>query len=143
MRFMLFSVLVCVVALAAASCAGSSNPDGDEAMTTVQAYLDAMQAGDLEKARSYWTDVNHPDGSWNKVARRDMEHVTLGHQEDFKGGVEMVEYLFDPLKEADKEIGVVKLDVRVQPDDRIMKLEIGLVRHNGRWYIYSIYPGGW
>jgi len=77
------------------------------------------------------------------VAQRDMEHVTQEHRISFARGVEIVKSEFQTIKGLKKPIGVLKLDVRVQPGGRIRKLEIGLVRHNGRWYIYSIYPGAW
>jgi len=72
-----------------------------------------------------------------------MEHVTLEHRAVFASGFEIVRSEFQTVKGLKYPIGVLKLDVRVQPGGQIKKLEVGLVRNEERWYIYSIYPGSW
>jgi hypothetical protein len=72
-----------------------------------------------------------------------MEHVTKGHMATFTGGFEVIRYEFQVIKGLKQPISVLKLDVRVQPTGKTKKLEIGLVKTGERWYIYSIYPGGW
>jgi hypothetical protein len=105
--------------------------------------LQAQASGDLEAARGFWTDVNNPGGTWTLVAGRDMDHVTREHSLSFAGGVQILESEFEAIEGMDKPLGVLRMEVRVQPSNRIRKLEIGLVEHDGRWYIYSIYPGTW
>jgi hypothetical protein len=125
------------------SCAFRSTHGAKEALEVVQEYLRAVQSGDMDRARGYWTDINNPGGTWTMVAQRDMEQVTWEHSISFASGVEIIKSEFQTIKGLEKPIGVLKLEVRVQPGGEIRKLEIGLVRNNGRWYIYSIYPGTW
>ncbi len=134
-------LLVGIVALG--SCASMSTNDAEEVLEVVQEYLTALQSEKLDLARSYWTDINNPGGTWTLVARRDMEHVTKGHMTTFAGGFEVIRYEFQAIKGLKQPISVLKLDIRVQPTGKIKKLEIGLVKIDERWYIYSIYPGSW
>ena len=125
------------------SCTSKENRDAEEALAVVKGYLSALQAGDLNLARSYWTDVNSSGETWTLIARRDMEHVTLDHSLVFAEGWELVNYDFQSIGGLPQFISVLKLDVRVQPSGLLKKLEVGLVKTDQRWYIYSIYPGGW
>jgi len=125
------------------SCNFRTNHDAKEALKVAEEYLSAIKSGDIDRARSYWTDFNDPGGTWTMVARRDMEHVTLEHGAVFASGFEIVKFEFQAVKDLKHPIGVLKLDVRVQPGGQGKKLETGLVRHKERWYIYSIYPGAW
>ena len=125
------------------SCTSRDNRDTEETLVVVKEYLSALQSGDIELARSYWTDVNNPGGAWTMVARRDMEHVTQDHSLIFTEGWEIVNYDFQSIKGLPQPISVLKLDVRMQPSGQIKKLEVGLVKAGERWYIYSIYPGNW
>ena len=59
------------------------------------------------------------------------------------GGAEIVKSEFQKVTGLDRPIGVLKMTVREQPEGRVRKLEVGLVRHSGRWFIYSVYPGTW
>jgi hypothetical protein len=120
-----------------------SNNDAEEALEVVQEYLTALQSGDLDRARSYWIDVNNPGGTWTLVARRDMEHVTREHSLIFAEGWEIINYEFQSIEGLPQSISVLKLDVRAQPSGLLKKLEAGLVKTDQRWHIYSIYPGGW
>ncbi len=124
-------------------CAQGGSNYATEAQEVVEEYFSAIQSGDLDRARSYWTDFNNPGGNWTLVAQRDMEHVTRDHVTDFAGGFEIVKSKFEAIEGLTRPIGVLRLDVRVQPEGKIKKLEIGLVRHEERWYIYSMYPGDW
>lgn len=139
----LFASALLVGILALSSCASRSTHEAKEALEVVQEYLTAVQSGDIELARSYWTDINNPGGTWTMVARRDMEHVTQEHRTAFAGGFEIVRSEFQAIKGLKQPISVLKLDVRVQSTGKIRKLEIGLVRSQERWYIYSMYPGTW
>lgn len=140
-------ILLLAISLAATlslgCCAGQKSQDEQQAYDTVQAYLQALESGDLEGARAYWTDINNPGGTWTLVAGRDRDHVTSGHSVLFAGGVEVVASEFETVQGPEKQLGVLQMEVRVKPTDEIKKLEIGLIRHDGRWYIYSIYPGTW
>jgi len=142
-RPILLAAVLLVVTLSLACCAQSKGQAEQQAYDTVQAYLHAQESGDLEGARAYWTDINNPGGTWTLVAGRDMDHVTRGHSVSFAGGVDIVASEFATVQGPDKQLGVLQMEVRVKPSDEIKKLEIGLVRHNERWYIYSIYPGTW
>jgi len=125
------------------SCSLVKGQDEVEALGVVQEYLQALKTGDLDQARGFWADINNPGGTWTMVAERDMLHVTLEHSESFHEGVEVVKSEYQSVKGLDKTIGVIRMEVRVPPEGKIRKLEIGLVLHEGRWFIYSIYPGTW
>ena len=139
----LLTLVLLVGATVLSSCTSKSNQDAKEALEVVQDYLTAIQSGDIELARGYWTDINNPGGSWTLVARRDMEHVTRDHSLTFADGWEIVNYDFQAIEGLPQAISVLKLDVRVQPSGLLKKLEVGLVKTEERWYIYSIYPGSW
>ncbi|MFC2122743.1 hypothetical protein ACFLRP_03560 [Bacteroidota bacterium] len=119
------------------------NRDAQEAQEIVENYLYAIQSGDMELARSYWIDLNDPGGEWTLVAGRDMRHVTEGHRTAFASGFEITYSTFESFTSLKHEMGVLKLGVLAFPGKKLKKLEAGLVRHEGQWYIYSIYPGTW
>ena len=143
LRHVLLATAVLVGMVVIGSYYFRSNYDVKEALEVVREYLSAVQSGDMDRARSYWTDINDPGGTWTMVAQRDMEHVTQEHSTAFAGGFEILRSEFQAISSLKQPIGVLKLDVRVQPGGQIRKLEIGLVRSEERWYIYSIYPGTW
>lgn len=143
LRTFLLAAFLLAAALALGCCAAANGQDGRQAYDVVQAYLQAQTSGDLEAARAFWTDVHDPGGEWTLVAGRDMDHVTREHSQSFAGGVEIVQSEFETIEGLDKPLAVLKMEVRVQPGGQFRKLEIGLVEHDGRWYIYSIYPGTW
>lgn len=125
------------------SCGSTGNLDAEEAQAVVEEYISAVGFGDMDKARSYWTDINDPGGTWTLVPRRDMEQVTNEHKTTLAGSTEILKSEFESYRIQEKQIGALKLDVRVQPAGEVKKLDIGLVKYQGRWYIYSIYPGTW
>ena len=69
------------------SCTFSDKQEAEEARKVVEEYLSAVQTGDMNRARSYWTDINNPGGTWTMVPQRDMEHVIQEHRAAFAGGV--------------------------------------------------------
>jgi hypothetical protein len=142
-RAFLLAAALIVAALSLGCCASANSQDGQQAYDVVQAYLQAQASGDLEAARAFWTDVHDPGGEWTLVAGRDMDHVTREHSQSFAGGVEIVQSGFESIEGLDQPLAVLKMEVRVQPGGQLRKLEVGLVEHDGRWYIYSIYPGTW
>jgi len=146
-RWWLYLFLLCSALLVATavliSCTSEGNRDTEETLAVVKGYLSALQAKDIELARSYWTDVNNPGGAWTMVARRDMEHVTQDHSLIFAEGWEIVNYDFQSIKGLPQPISILRIDVLAQPSGQSKKLEVGLVKAGKRWYIYSIYPGNW
>lgn len=142
-RPILLLAILLAATLSLTCCAGERSRDEQQAYDTVQAYLQALASGDLEGARVYWTDLNNPGGTWTLVAGRDMDHVTRGHSVSFAGGAEVVASEFETVRGPEHELGVLQMEVRVKPSGEIKKLEIGLLKHDERWYIYSIYPGTW
>ena len=123
---------------------GSKDEDNHQAVrTVVEQYLTSIRDGDLEKARSYWTDINDAGDNWTMIALRDMTHVTQGHLSTFAGGFEIIESRYKSVEGLQYPTVVLELDVRGLATGHISKLEAGLVRKAERWYIYCIYPGRW